>query len=348
VKAVSNIKNKYKMKKIIQKFLILFLTGFIIFKCGNETNLTIEESIIENNTVTHFLVDVKSLESDTNVNPIVVFNDLAEKIADYKIFVTKDNIKEVLIKARDFSSSVIVTANHTIVKIKSLDDCQQSGSWKACMPKCEGYIKKGVLNFKEDYMNNIIGIPDNQERVAYFFNSNQFVQNEGHEGESNSTETVEKIDDGSGLNQNSEIYDYELYKVTSSDKWGEVGSIITVYDKLNHSSFTIDDGAIYFEALIDHYVILDEGTGPDRIMIIYDLKNQNIVFESGYCGVLEFNDSKIEFKDQVEISNEQAKPECPQELLDIGYGIGYSEKLIFDLTTLKLERTGIYECQYFQ
>lgn len=136
--------------------------------------------------------------------------------------------------------------------------------------------------------------------------------------------------------------------MTLTDKRDDVGSIINVYDKLNHTSFTIDDGAIYFEELIDNYMILDEGTGPDRTMIIYDLKNQNIVFESGYFDVLEFNDSKIEFKDQVELTNEQAKPDCPQELLDIGYGIGYSEKLIFDLTTLKLERTGIYECQYFQ
>lgn len=335
------------MKKTINKLLILFLTGFIMVKCDNETNLNNVESVIENNTVTHFLVDVKSLESDTNINPIVAFKNLADGIANDKIVFTKENIKEVLINSRDYTSCVIVTANHTIVKIESLDDCQQSGSWKACMPKCKGYIKKGVLNFKEDYMNNIIGIPDNQERVAYFFNTNQSLKTE-LESESNSEEIIEKKVESNALDQNSEVYDYELYKVTLTDKRDDVGSIINVYDKLNHTSFTIDDGAIYFEELIDNYMILDEGTGPARTMIIYDLKNQNIVFESGYFDVLEFNDSKIEFKDQVELTNEQAKPDCPQELLDIGYGIGYSEKLIFDLTTLKLERTGIYECQYFQ
>jgi hypothetical protein len=215
------------------------------------------------------------------------------------------------------------------------------------MPKCEGYIKKGKLNYKSNYMNNIIGIPDNQERVAYFFNTNQSLKIV-EESDSNSEKIIEKKVESNALNQNSKIYDYELYKVTLSDKRDDVGSIINVYDKLNHSSFTIDDGAIYFMELIDHYMILDEGTGPDRGMIIYDLKNQNIVCERGYCDVLEFNDSKIEFKNQVQLTNEQAKPDCPQELLDIGYGIGYSEKLIFDLTTLKLERTGIYECQYFQ
>ena len=39
------------------------------------------------------------------------------------------------------------------------------------MPTVEGYIKKGKLNYKKDFMNNVIGIPDKQERVAYFFNN---------------------------------------------------------------------------------------------------------------------------------------------------------------------------------
>ena len=37
------------------------------------------------------------------------------------------------------------------------------------MPFVEGYIKKGKLNYKKDYMNNVIGTPDGQQRVAYFF-----------------------------------------------------------------------------------------------------------------------------------------------------------------------------------
>jgi len=164
------------MNKTINKLLIVFFTGFIMVKCGNETKLTNKEILNENNTVTHFLVDVKSLESDTNINPIVTFKNLADEIANDKVVFTKENIKEVLINSRDYTSCVIVTANHTIVKIESLDDCQQSGSWKACMPKCSGYIKKSELNFKNDYLNNIIGVPDNQERVAYYFNSIQTLQ----------------------------------------------------------------------------------------------------------------------------------------------------------------------------
>ena len=49
-------------------------------------------------------------------------------------------------------------------------DCIQSGSWGACMPYAKGYIKKGSLIEKEDYINNIIGIPDSQLRKVYLFN----------------------------------------------------------------------------------------------------------------------------------------------------------------------------------
>ena len=88
----------------------------------------------------------------------------------HKNFILK-NIKEVLIKSRDYANCVITTGNHTIVKIESMDNCQQSGSWKACMPYVKGYVKKGKLNYKADYMNNVIGIPDGQQRIAYFFNN---------------------------------------------------------------------------------------------------------------------------------------------------------------------------------
>ena len=149
------------------------MASLLIFGCGNETNVFHEEGKIEINTVTEFLRDISSLEKDTNVNPINAFKNLANDLVDKKIVLTKDNINEVLNDCKNFSSCIVVVENHTIVKINTLEDCQQSGSWKACMPICSGYIKKGELNYKEDYMNNIIGIPDGQERIAYFFLENK-------------------------------------------------------------------------------------------------------------------------------------------------------------------------------
>ena len=155
---------------------IMFIIVCVFSSCNTDSKTRNEDSSQEKNTVTEFLRDVKTLESDTNVNPIVSFKDLAEDIAEEKLVLSKDNINEALILAKDYSSCVVITGNHTIVKIENLEDCQQSGSWKACMPICSGYIKKGELNFKNDYLNNVIGIPDNQQRVAFFFNPMQTLQ----------------------------------------------------------------------------------------------------------------------------------------------------------------------------
>ena len=152
---------------MINNIAILFFASVVIIGCDSKTKL--KEDGNENNVVSNFLSDVQSLEIDTNTNSIVAFKELAEEIADNKMVVSKKNIKKVLIKSKDYSNCVVVTGNHTIVKIISFDNCQKSGSWEACMPFVEGYIKKGKLNYKKDYMNNVIGTPDGQQRVAYFF-----------------------------------------------------------------------------------------------------------------------------------------------------------------------------------
>jgi len=161
--------------KIINYISTLFFTIMVMIACDSKTDLNTVGDRDENNVVTKFLSDVKSLESDTNNNPIIAFKELAEKIAKDKMIVSKKNIKKVLIKSKEYSNCVIVTGNHTIVKIISFENCQESGSWKACMPTVEGYIKKGKLKYKKNYMNNVIGIPDKQERVAYFFNNDEII-----------------------------------------------------------------------------------------------------------------------------------------------------------------------------
>ena len=153
---------------IICKIAILFFASSLIIGCDSKTNLEVDGNV--NNVVSNFLSEVKSLESDTNINPIIAFKELADEISDTKMVISKKNIKKVLIKSKKYSNCVIITGNHTIVKIISFDNCQPSGSWKACMPLVEGYIKKGKLNYKKDFMNNVIGAPDKEERVAYFFN----------------------------------------------------------------------------------------------------------------------------------------------------------------------------------
>ncbi len=126
------------------------------------------EKDAETTTNLPFLIDIKSLEKDTSANPIETFKTKATNLATEVIKLNKDNIKDALTKAKDFKNVVITVDNHTIIKL-NVNDCKPSGAWSACMPKAEGYIKKGDLAYQNDYANNIIGLPDGQERLLFLF-----------------------------------------------------------------------------------------------------------------------------------------------------------------------------------
>lgn len=162
--------NYFKMK--IMKNIALFLLLFIaISACNNESTESTDLGEKGNTSiVADFLDDISSLESIENVNPIVLFQESAENNAAEVISFSKDNIEDVLSKAKKYKHCVITIEDHTIIKITDIEDCTQSGSWGACMPFAKGYIKKGELVSQNDYINNIIGMPDSQERIMYLFN----------------------------------------------------------------------------------------------------------------------------------------------------------------------------------
>ena len=123
-------------------------------------------------TIKTFLKDVISLENESmsDGTPIASFNEIAKAKATKTIELSKENIKASLADAKNYKHCVITVGIHTIVLIANLDDCSQSGAWGACMPLADGYVQKGALSFKTDYIKNIIGRPDAQVRNMYLFN----------------------------------------------------------------------------------------------------------------------------------------------------------------------------------
>jgi hypothetical protein len=167
------------------KNLVVLLTwSILVLGCSNkkekvtkevnvETKSEVKKEnkslVIDTNTLvaTNFLKDVKSLNKVKK--PIKTFIIQAEKIADKTVVFSKENIQNILDEAANYKGFIIVVADHTIIKIDDIKNCKPSGSWGACMPFAKGYIKKGELQYQEDYCNFIIGTPNNQKRVAYFF-----------------------------------------------------------------------------------------------------------------------------------------------------------------------------------
>lgn len=140
-----------------------------VFSCSS--NETETATTTENVIVVNFLNDISTLEDNATEgkNPIVTFIAEAKQTADKSDNLTKANINDLLAEAKAYKHCVITTGDHTIVKITDLSDCKQSGSWGACIPFAEGYIKKGDLEKQKDYLNNIIGRPDDQERMMFLF-----------------------------------------------------------------------------------------------------------------------------------------------------------------------------------
>lgn len=122
---------------------------------------------------------VKSLFSETPAAasekvsayaPVSSAETIAKKLAAKTVLVTKDNITTTLTEAKQYKYGILIVGNHTIVKITDFGKCNTSGSWGACMPYGKGYVKKGTLQEQNDYINNIIGRPDDQVRTLYLFN----------------------------------------------------------------------------------------------------------------------------------------------------------------------------------
>ncbi len=151
------------MKKIILPLIIVV----VAIGCGSDKN--VENTDGNNTVVADFLEHVESFEAIEEAAPVAYFEELVSNAADETINLSKDNINDVLETAKSYSHIVIIVEDHTIVRVDDVTDCQQSGSWGACMPIGEGYIKKGDLEYQDDYINNIIGRPDSQARTAYLF-----------------------------------------------------------------------------------------------------------------------------------------------------------------------------------
>lgn len=122
-------------------------------------------------TLTEFLDGIIKFENTTiqEGTPIADIKELAAAQADKVMDLNKETIAETLETAKAYHFCVITVGVHTIARITDLENCQQSGSWGQCMPMGEGYVQKGGLTNKNDYINNIIGIPNSQERKVFFF-----------------------------------------------------------------------------------------------------------------------------------------------------------------------------------
>jgi len=146
------------MKNTITLFLLL---AFGLYANGQSNAETLKT----------FLTDIISFEDVTldAKRPIAKIRQLASSQADTIFILTPENAAEAIKTAKNYQHCIIFTGSHTVTRVTNFDNSIQSGSWKARMPYGEGYIQRAELVKKTDYINNIIGVPDNQKRGFFLF-----------------------------------------------------------------------------------------------------------------------------------------------------------------------------------
>ena len=141
--------------------------------------------------------------------------------------------------------------------------------------------------------------------------------------------------------KDSTVYKYENYKVIVCPIIDDSGENIYVFDRNNKLILKNTD---YFVDLVDHYLIIDDGTTAYRGLTVYDLERIKLIFSTGYDGELDINGHLISFWTEVALED-SVKPKCPDSKIEYN---GYVELQRFDLNQEKLLRTGEYKCAYFE
>jgi len=148
----------------MKKLALIVVSVFLVNVFGSYAQVSKAE-ILQN-----FVKEAIELSDLDHGAPIMSFNDQAGQKAAKTFIISKVNIKESLTEAKKYKNCIITVGFHTIVKVVDFEDCKQSGAWGTCMPKGMGLIQKGNFVSKDNYINNIIGVPDSQERKMFLFN----------------------------------------------------------------------------------------------------------------------------------------------------------------------------------
>ena len=164
----------------------------------------------------------------------------------------------------------------------------------------------------------------------------------------------------------SKIYDYDSYQIITTENShltgyeDAMGEQIKILPKVDESIELVIGGENDFVGLVQGFMIFQDGSmrlAEENTFYIYDLQKKETIFSSS-CYDYKIVNSKIEFSQEVndkeilkKIKSGFIKLNCSEELEKLGKdypGIGYVEKFIYDITNQQLERTGIFECAYFQ
>ncbi len=155
-----------------------------------------------------------------------------------------------------------------------------------------------------------------------------------------------------------QLYTGKRFEVSGQEKFDMMGYVFRIKDKQSKKSFDYkgtETDYLYFLGVYRNYLLLDEGTGNIRGLVIVDMNTGRTVFKEN--GLVSSGDEdkdglhgdKFYYWQQVDkLPEGQTPPKCdfvegvPKTMY---HSVG---KWVFDFNTLKAKAVQEYRCQYFQ
>lgn len=151
------------------------------------------------------------------------------------------------------------------------------------------------------------------------------------------------------------FYNNIKYTVTGSKREDERGYNFHVYNKKTSEQYDFNLENIkhtiqlFYGGVVNDYLVIDEGTGSIRNLIIVDMSNGKIVKQNIMAEYYELKGHKIHYWRQIDVLPESVSPPpCNKEEGVPDEQYGYIEKFVFNFKTLEVEKLNEYECVYFQ
>lgn len=117
--------------------------------------------------------------------------------------------------------------------------------------------------------------------------------------------------------------------------------------KTDYTYADFDAIQIFYQGVLENYLLIDDGTGTIRDLHIIDMNTGKKILGFTYCSAIEIKGNRVFYDRKVEtLPDGVTPPKCPDNIPP--QSLGYIEKCYFDANTGEIVATGEYGCQYFQ
>ncbi|HEY3370672.1 MAG TPA: hypothetical protein VGK10_07485 [Prolixibacteraceae bacterium] len=145
-------------------------------------------------------------------------------------------------------------------------------------------------------------------------------------------------------------YHYRDYRITVYHP-STTDGFIRIVDSKNQTRTLVTDDTTYFYGIMNHKMVIDNGTSSIRMLSVYDLETMDLIFSSSYKDQIIAKGQTIEYDFPISYSDEPfIRPDCPEkkQIEDSDGVVGYIEPRDYKVDTNEVIKAGPIRCVFFE